>query len=74
MDEQVMKYIKKLPKHKLKSKSITKDVVETTFEIEIKEEKTEILDKFKDVDGIISASVISYQNDFGETDNKHFYF
>ncbi len=65
MDEQVMKYIKKLPKHKLKSKSITKDVVETTFEIEIKEEKTEILDKFKDVDGIISASVISYQNDFG---------
>lgn len=65
MDEQVMKYIKKLPKNKLKSKSITKDVVETTFEIEIKEEKTEILDKFKDVDGIISASVISYQNDFG---------
>lgn len=65
MDEQVIKYIKKIPKHKLKSKSITKDIVETTFEIEIKDEHTEILDKFKNVEGIISASVISYQNDFG---------
>lgn len=65
MDEQVMKYINKLPKHKLKSKSVTKDTIETTFEVELKDNHTEILDKFKNVEGIISASVISYQNDFG---------
>lgn len=65
IDKQVIEKIKRLPKHKLKSKSITKDTVEITFEIEIKEEKTDILDKFKDIDGIISTSIISYQNDFG---------
>jgi len=65
IDDQITKYIKKMQKTKLKSKSITKDIVEITFEIELKDEKTDILDKFKGVDGIISASVISYQNDFG---------
>ena len=60
-----MRYINKLPKHKLKSKSVTKDIIETTFEVELKDNHTEILDKFKNVEGIISASVISYQNDFG---------
>ncbi len=65
IDKQVMEKIKRLPKHKLKSKSITKDTAEITFEIEIKEEKTDILDKFKDMNGIISTSIISYQNDFG---------
>lgn len=65
IDDQITKYIKKMQKTKLKSKSITKDIVEITFEIELKDEKTDILDKFKGVDGIISSSVISYQNDFG---------
>lgn len=65
IDDQITKYIKKMQKTKLKSKSITKDIVEITFEIELKDEKTDILDKFKGVDGIISVSVISYQNDFG---------
>ena len=48
-----------------KSKTVTKDIIETTFEVELKDNHTEILDKFKNVEGIISASVISYQNDFG---------
>ena len=65
MDEQIEKVIKKLPKYKLKSKSITGDIIELTFEIELSEGKTELLNKFKGVNGIISASLISYQSDFG---------
>ena len=65
MDEQIEKVIKKLPKYKLKSKSITGDIIELTYEIELSEGKTELLNKFKGVNGIISASLISYQSDFG---------
>ena len=65
MDEQIEKVVKKLPKYRLKSKAITNDVIEITFEIEIKDNKTELLNKFKGVNGIISASLISYQSDFG---------
>ena len=61
----IEKVIKKLPKYKLKSKSITGDIIELTFEIELSEGKTELLNKFKGVNGIISASLISYQSDFG---------
>ena len=55
----------KLPKTKLKSKSIVKNTIELTFEVELKDDDTKILDDFKDIDGVVSASVISYQNDFG---------
>ena len=65
LDEQIVGYMKKIPKTKLKSKSISKDVIELTFEVELKDNDTKLLDKFKNVDGIINVSVISYQNDFG---------
>ncbi len=64
-DKKVVDALKTLPKTKLKSKSIVKDLVELTFEIELKDDNTKILDNFKDIDGVISTSVISYQNDFG---------
>lgn len=65
IDELIVKQIKKLPKTKLKSKSITKDVVELTFELEVKDDETKVLDNFKNIEGVTSVSVISYQNDFG---------
>lgn len=68
-EEEVEGYIKRvlrdLPKHKIKSKSITKGIVELTFELEMKDEKVEILDKFKGINGVLSTSLINYQNDFG---------
>lgn len=64
-DKKILAALKKLPKTKLKSKSIVKDTMELTFEVELKDDDTKILDDFKDIDGVISASVISYQNDFG---------
>ena len=39
--------------------------MELTFEVELKDDDTKVLDDFKDIEGVISASVISYQNDFG---------
>lgn len=64
-DKRIIDALKKLPKTKLKSKSIVKNTIELTFEVELKDDNTKILDDFKDIDGVISASVISYQNDFG---------
>jgi len=65
IDEHITKAIKKLPKTKLKSKSISKNIVELTFEVELKDNETKILDVFKNIEGVNSVSVISYQNDFG---------
>ena len=65
MDELILKQIKKLPKTKLKSKSISKNIVELTFELELKEDDSKVLDNFKNIQGVSSVSVISYQNDFG---------
>lgn len=65
LDKKIAAELKKLPKTKLKSKSITKDYIELTFEVELKDDDTSMLDNFKELDGVISASVISYQNDFG---------
>ena len=64
-DLKIAEELKKISKVKLKSKSITKELVELTFEVELKDDNTSVLDSFKDLDGVISASVISYQNDFG---------
>lgn len=61
----VLKQIKKLPKIKLKSKSISKSVVELTFEIELKDNEEKVLEKFQNIEGITNVSIISYQNDFG---------
>ena len=63
--EEVSKIMKKLKNKKLKSKSLTKNVIELTFEVELKEVKEEIVDQFEGIEGVKNASLISYQNDFG---------
>ena len=65
IEELILKQMKKLPKTKLKSKSISKNIVELTFELELKEDDAKVLDNFKNIQGVTNVSVISYQNDFG---------
>lgn len=65
VNDAVLKQIKKLPKIKLKSKSISKSVVELTFEIELKDNEEKVLEKFQNIEGVSNVSIISYQNDFG---------
>ncbi len=64
LDDKIEKMISKLPKYKIKSKSICKDKVELSFEIATKEH-SKIMNLFSDIDGIDSVNLISYQNDFG---------
>ena len=63
-EDKIAKKIKDLGKTKLKSKSITKNVVEISYEIEADENVDKILSSFEK-EQVINASVISYQNDFG---------
>ena len=67
----VFKKVKSLKKFKVRSKSIYGNEVELSLEVDLKENKkggveTTIVDQFKDVDGVINASLIAYQNDFGD--------
>ena len=69
---EVLKKIKQLRKFKIRSKSIFDDSVELSLEVDIKEKNkngnidTLLVDQFNEVDGVINASLIAYQNDFGE--------
>ena len=71
--EEVMRKLKTIRKFKIRSKSIFNDSVELSLEVDLKEKNkkssgidTAIVDQFNDIDGIINASLIAYQNDFGE--------
>ena len=68
---EVLRKIKALRKFKVRSKSIFKDQVELSLEVDLKEKKngsidSSIVDEFSGVDGVINASLIAYQNDFGD--------
>ncbi|NLC48571.1 MAG: DUF4956 domain-containing protein [Tenericutes bacterium] len=67
---EVLKKLKTLKKFKVRSKSIFGSEVELSLEVDIKEDKgkieTNIIDQFDEVNGIINASLIAYQNDFGD--------
>lgn len=68
---EVLRKIKALKKFKVRSKSIFGSEVELSLEVDLKENKkggvdTTIVDQFSGVDGVINASLIAYQNDFGD--------
>lgn len=62
---EVNKIMKKINKKKLKSKTLTKNVIELTFEVEVKDIKDDFINQFQGIEGVKTASLISYQNDFG---------
>lgn len=64
-DKEIIDKVNKLGKIKLKSKNITKGIVEVSYEIAVKDDIEEILKEFEDNEKIINVSIISYQNDFG---------
>ena len=71
--ETVLKKLKNIKKFKVRSKSIFGNEVELSLEVDMKEGKsrkgdidTSIVDQFNGIDGVINASLIAYQNDFGD--------
>lgn len=65
VESMIQEQLNKIGKYKVKSKSITKGITELTFEVAMKENDSNELNKFIGKEGVISASIISYQNDFG---------
>ena len=68
---EVIKKLKALKKFKVRSKSNFNDVIELSLEVDLKEDKkgsvdSSIVDEFSGVKGVKSASLIAYQNDFGD--------
>lgn len=64
-DNFICEKVKGIGKTKLKSKSISGNTVEASYEIEAKDDVSNILNNFKLDSKVINASIISYQNDFG---------
>ena len=68
--DDVLKKLKSLKKFKVRSKSIFGNEIELSLEVDVKENKAKIetglVDQFSGMDGVINASLIAYQNDFGE--------
>jgi len=65
IESMLVQQIGKLTKYKLKTKSVVNGLNELTYEVEIKDKSARIVDVLKGINGVVSASVISYQNDFG---------
>ena len=68
--ENVLKKLKNIKKFKIRSKSIFGNEVELSLEVDVKENSkngidTNLVDQFNGIDGVINASLIAYQNDFG---------
>ena len=72
--DDVLKKLKSVKKFKIRSKSIFGSEVELSLEVDIKENKkntkggidTTIVDQFNGINGVVNASLIAYQNDFGD--------
>ena len=65
-ESEVNKLLKTLPKHKLKTKTSAKKVTEVTYEVEVKNEDTKFMNNFLNDENILVASLVSYQNEFGD--------
>ncbi len=67
----VVRKLKTLKKFKIRSKSIFGSQIELSLEVDLKENSrgsidTSIVDGFSSMDGVANASLIAYQNDFGD--------
>ena len=69
----ILKKLKTIKKFKIRSKSLFGSEIELSLEVDIKENKktkgnieTTIVDQFSGIDGVVNASLIAYQNDFGD--------
>lgn len=65
-DEQVSELVKKIPSHKLKTKTLSKDVIELTYEVLVKDDKVKFMETFQNDPKFINVALISYQNEFGD--------
>jgi hypothetical protein len=63
--EAVMKSLAKMPKHKLRNKTMVGSNIELTFDIEIRTDEDNIVNPLKQIPGVESINLVSYQRDYG---------
>lgn len=61
----IAKALKNLPRHRVKSRTIARDGAELTLELSLKDKEMPVLDRLLQVDGILDASLVSYEGEFG---------
>lgn len=66
MEANINKFLNSISHYKIKSKTYSNNICELTFEVSIKNNDMSILKRVETIEGVISASIISYQNDFGD--------
>lgn len=62
---EVTNAIRKLPRHRIKSKTLTGRGAEISVEISLKDGETEIIEMLREVPGVIDVSLVSYEGEFG---------
>ncbi len=59
----VQSLLRKFPQGKLKSKTVSRGVIEITLEMNVNEAEIALVDRFSDIPGVYDASLISYTGD-----------
>jgi hypothetical protein len=62
--QEVARVLRQLPKHKLKSKTVTRDGIELTIEVQLKDDTTSYINRFLQIHGVQDAALVSYQGDY----------
>jgi len=65
-DGEAKEMVKKIHNRKLKTKTLTKGIIEVTYEVEVKNENTNFMEEFQQDKNFLTVALISYQNEFGD--------
>ena len=61
----IKKILHTLPKYRVKSRTITRNGGELTVEVSLNNGETALVDKLLATDGVLDASLVSYESEFG---------
>lgn len=61
----VKKVLNTLPKYRIKSRTVTRNGGELTVEVSLKTSEMSLVDKLLATDGVMDASLVSYEGEFG---------
>ena len=61
--QQIKGLIRQLPKAHIKSKTVQRDGIELTIELQVKESEVDFVDKFLRVQGVYDATLVAHQGD-----------
>lgn len=65
VNDEIIDVVKKLPRHRIKSKTLTARGAEISVELSINDSESEIIERFSHIDGIVDISLVSYEGEFG---------